>query len=178
MGLDTVELVIAIEETFDLSIPNKDLETMTTPRHIIKYVQERVGSTPRRNSCLSQRAFYKVRSAITSSSKASRKEVRPNTRIGSLFPYASRDQDWKTFVNCCGLGNLPKIRFGRSIFYSPTRVRDLVASEVSRMAEELKTSDNWSDAEVRSVVRLIVSEQLNIEKFSDDDRFVEELGID
>ncbi len=42
-SLDSVEIVIAIEETFDLVVPDEAAEGMTTPRHIIEWVLPRVG---------------------------------------------------------------------------------------------------------------------------------------
>ena len=38
MGLDTVELIIAFEEKFGISIPNEDAPKLYTPRLVIDYV--------------------------------------------------------------------------------------------------------------------------------------------
>ncbi|HQX55417.1 MAG TPA: phosphopantetheine-binding protein [Pyrinomonadaceae bacterium] len=38
MGLELVELVMRIEEEFDIAIPNEAAEKMTTPRKVIDYV--------------------------------------------------------------------------------------------------------------------------------------------
>ena len=38
MGLDTVELVIAVEEKFGISIPNEDAARLYTPRLVIDYL--------------------------------------------------------------------------------------------------------------------------------------------
>ena len=37
---------------------------------------------------------------------------------------------------------------------------------------------NWSRYEVREVVRLIIRDQLGVKKFSDDDEFVRDFGVD
>lgn len=39
-SLDTVELVMALEEEFDLEIPDEDAEKITTVGDAIKYIEE------------------------------------------------------------------------------------------------------------------------------------------
>ena len=41
-SLDTVELVMALEEAFDLEIPDEDAEKMTTVADAIKYLESHV----------------------------------------------------------------------------------------------------------------------------------------
>jgi len=43
-SLDTVELVMALEEEFGIEIPDEDAEKMTTVGEAIKYIEEKVGS--------------------------------------------------------------------------------------------------------------------------------------
>lgn len=38
MGLDLVEMVMRVEEEFEIEIPNEVAETFTTPRHVIDYL--------------------------------------------------------------------------------------------------------------------------------------------
>ena len=42
-SLDTVELVMAFEEKFDVEIPDEDAEKMTTVGDAIKYLTEKLG---------------------------------------------------------------------------------------------------------------------------------------
>lgn len=42
-SLDQVELIMAMEEEFDLSIPDEDAETITTVQNAIAYVQKALG---------------------------------------------------------------------------------------------------------------------------------------
>ncbi|HSB71708.1 MAG TPA: acyl carrier protein [Candidatus Methylomirabilis sp.] len=39
-SLDTVELVMALEEEFGIEIPDEDAEKITTVQHAISYIQE------------------------------------------------------------------------------------------------------------------------------------------
>lgn len=43
-SLDTVELVMALEEAFDLEIPDEDAEKMTSVGEAVKYINEKIGS--------------------------------------------------------------------------------------------------------------------------------------
>lgn len=42
-SLDTVELVMALEEEFGIEIPDDDAEKMTTVGDAIKYIEEKTG---------------------------------------------------------------------------------------------------------------------------------------
>ena len=44
-SLDTVALVMELEEEFDISIPDEDAEKIQTVGEAIKYIQEHVAST-------------------------------------------------------------------------------------------------------------------------------------
>jgi acyl carrier protein len=46
MGLDSVELVMAVEEAFGIAIPDADAAKMITPEMMITYVQNAVASCP------------------------------------------------------------------------------------------------------------------------------------
>ncbi|MCK5268652.1 MAG: acyl carrier protein [Spirochaetes bacterium] len=43
-SLDTVELVMALEEEFDIEIPDEDAEKMTTVGEAVKYIEEKAAS--------------------------------------------------------------------------------------------------------------------------------------
>lgn len=178
MGLDSVELVLAVEETFGISIPDRDAAEMITPALLISHVQQAVSSKPIQRPCLSQRAFHRIRASLCEVTKLPCREIRLETRIDHLFPKNDRRQRWDDFRSVTGLRSLPNLTFGRGTLFSPKRVKDLVSLEVSAMSEVLRGTGNWTDQEVRSVVRLIISEQLGIKHFGDSDEFVRDLGVD
>ena len=43
-SLDTVELVMALEEEFSIEIPDEDAEKMTTVGEAIKYIEDKVAT--------------------------------------------------------------------------------------------------------------------------------------
>jgi acyl carrier protein len=44
-SLDTVELVMALEENFDIEIPDEEAEKIKTVRDAVEYIDGHVGST-------------------------------------------------------------------------------------------------------------------------------------
>jgi len=176
MGLELVELVIAIEETFGISIDDGAAAGLTTPALLIAHVQEAVKSRPANRVCLSQRAFHLVRTALCEVTQVPRKEIRLETRIRRLLAKEKRAEQWAAFRAEIELPSLPELKFGRGLFFFPTRVRDLVSYQIKEFSKELRTSQNWSDQEVRNVVRLLVSECLLVSSFKDEDEFIRDLG--
>lgn len=45
-SLDTVELVMALEEEFKIEIPDEDAEKMTSVGDAVKYIEEKAGDQP------------------------------------------------------------------------------------------------------------------------------------
>ena len=43
-SLDTVELVMALEEEFGIEIPDEDAEKITTVGDVVKYIEEKAGN--------------------------------------------------------------------------------------------------------------------------------------
>ncbi len=178
MGLDSVELLIVTEETFGITITDADAEQLVTPGMLIDHVQRAVGSQQGSRPCLTQRAFHRVRTSLVTATGLRRRDISPKSKVRDVFPKPLRAENWQKFRMISGLTDLPDLRFGRGVIFDPTTVSSLVSQEVTRMAGDLTCASDWSDEEVRSAVRMIISEQLGIEKFSDDDEFVRDLGVD
>ena len=45
-SLDTVELVMALEEEFETEIPDEDAERIATVKQVIDYIKDQLASTP------------------------------------------------------------------------------------------------------------------------------------
>lgn len=83
MGLDTIELVMAIEEEFAIHIRDEDAERLTTPQKVANYVMERVRHPGM--SCPPQAGFYRLRSALIDAFSIPRSEIHPETRFSDLL---------------------------------------------------------------------------------------------
>ena len=177
MGLDAVELVMAVEETFGITINDAQAAEMITPALLITYIQEAVGAVANRRECISQRAFHRIRGSLMKTLGVRRSEVTPETRLNSLFVGSERSMRWDSFRHESSLATLPDLTLGRGWIFSPRSVKDIVSFAVLRRAEELNESRSWTDEEVRQVVREIIRDQLGIGRFNDSDEFVRDLGM-
>jgi acyl carrier protein len=84
MGLDTVELVMSIEEDFDIRIPNEVAATLVTVGQLHEYI---VAELDRRNAVETDRAqvFGQLRDIICEQLGVDPALVRPEARIVEDF---------------------------------------------------------------------------------------------
>ena len=94
MGLDAVELVLTVEDTFGFSIPDEDAEGMSTMGKLYDYVLAH-RFHGKQDACLSSMTFYKVRRALMSVLKIERNEVRVSTELSAIIPERRR-RTWQT----------------------------------------------------------------------------------
>lgn len=158
MGLDAVELIIDIEETFGISIPDGAAAKMQTPSDLIHYIQKATHSSPLRRPCISLRAFHRVRSALRKTTKIGTSKISLNTKTKHLFPSSTRHRFWSPFR------------------YST--VSNLVFHEIRKQATILTLHQNWTQQEVRQVTRMIITHHTNQRHFADTDQLVQDLGLD
>lgn len=99
MGLDTVELVMEIEESFGIRIENSEAEKIQTVGQAYECVlsklqkrAERLGEGAPR--CASSAAFYRIRRTMMDTWATARSSIRPATALDSLVPQQDRDFAW------------------------------------------------------------------------------------
>jgi hypothetical protein len=93
MGLDAVELVIRFENAFGISIPDDVAEKLTTPREVTDYVMTQV-AVGNDTACLSQQAFYFLRSGFSKQLEVPRNAFRAEVPLQSLIPKHNRKRVW------------------------------------------------------------------------------------
>src|SRR5688500_20273420 len=84
MGLDLVEFVMAVEDAFGIAIANEDAAQLRTPGDVIEYVHSQFPAASI-GTCLSQRAFYKIRRAIRRDLGVSASSIRPTAPLTAVF---------------------------------------------------------------------------------------------
>ena len=93
MSLDTVELIVSIEKTFGISIPNEECEMLATVEQIVDCVYEKVKIQPNQK-CLSQIVFYRIRKALIQFGN-NKKDITPNTKMSDLLSETNLASDWQ-----------------------------------------------------------------------------------
>ena len=83
MGMDGVEIVMAVEDAFDIRIEDSEAEKVITPHQLIELVASKVSlATPA--VCLTHRAFNLLRKAVLRNSSLARAEIAPATSLSAL----------------------------------------------------------------------------------------------
>ncbi len=92
MGLDTVELVIRVEETFGISIPDERAGRMQTVGDLYDCLRKE--SSAGRRVCLSAAAFYAIRRAIRLRFGAPDR-LHPEDSVDAALPRSGRRAAWR-----------------------------------------------------------------------------------
>ena len=87
MGLDGVELVMAWEEAFGITIADEEAVKIRTPRMTIDLIHAKLGGLLRGDArCLTQRCFYLLRRHFLPLTTMPRKSITPKARLVDLVP--------------------------------------------------------------------------------------------
>lgn len=118
MGLDTVELVMEVEETFGIKIEDEEYGFLHTVQDLNDLIIRKrcrssggANGTERRESppCFSLVAFVRLRRALTERFDVPRSLVRPATHLEDVFPADERMARWADLASELGL-KLPTLK--------------------------------------------------------------------
>lgn len=97
MGLDGVELILNVEETFAISISDDEAERIVTAGDLYQCVLSKFGDG-RSTECLSQGVFYAIRKVLDQQFNISRAEITLTKKLDEIFPVQKRISDWQRFA--------------------------------------------------------------------------------
>jgi len=97
MGLDSVELLLEVEETFDISIPDEEVCQISTVGELHKSILEKMRTKGSLTGCGTQKSFYKLRRTLTNCFADDRCKIRTHTPTEEIFPLTNRKKLWKQF---------------------------------------------------------------------------------
>ena len=107
MGLELLEMVLTVEDTFGFSIPDEDAVGLNTVGKLYEYILAH-RFHGKRDACLTSVTFYKIRRAMTDVLQISRKDVRVSTELSAVIP-AGRRWVWQALEKATSL-RLPQLR--------------------------------------------------------------------
>jgi hypothetical protein len=102
MGLDQVELVIAIEDAFGIEFPDEEAAEIRTVGDLYDSIVSKLDNEAARRY-LTSIAFYRTRRGLVDGLKVRRRLIRPSIPVAPLFPQASRREDWSRVQIASGL---------------------------------------------------------------------------
>jgi len=182
MGLDLVELVIRIEETFSIQIPDRVASELTTPRKVTDFILTQVDESQAPLSCLSQKAFYMLRRGFIHHLSLPRQQFRVDTTLRGIVPEESRDDTWKEIGSALGAKKWPAMSRPKWLrFMSPEvqSVRELAEYLVANEPLLVKGAEAaWSRGQVWEVLRRVIEDETAVTNFFEDSRFVEDMHLD
>jgi acyl carrier protein len=110
MGMDGIEIVMKVEEVFGIAIEDAEAEKILTPRQLIDLIVSKVSRTDQA-TCLTRRAFHRLRASLMRRLGLKRNEIRPATPLVSFFPRPTRKQQLCEVLNDAGIAkNVELIR--------------------------------------------------------------------
>lgn len=109
MSLDGVELLMEVEDTLGIEIPNLEAEKINTVQDFYDCAWKHVSNKKLAiEKCYTQSIFYKIRQAIVENIKVDKKSITPKTKMENIIPLENRRQIWKQLEDTLQL-TLPQL---------------------------------------------------------------------
>ena len=106
MGLDSVELVMSVENKFGIRIPDADCEKIYTVQDFADTVFKMISIHPT-DKCLTQIIFYRIRKAFKNL-ELTKVEIKPDTKISDFLNQTELKANWNRLETEIGL-KLPEL---------------------------------------------------------------------
>ena len=97
MGLDGVELIIAIEDEFKVTLTPQEVFEADTVGRVVDVIYTRLRHS-NDDPCLSQQGFHVVRKRLMEQFSISRSEIKPDSKLETLIPAVERRAEWNELI--------------------------------------------------------------------------------
>jgi len=183
VGLDSVELAMAIEEEFGIDIADRDLGKMITVGDVYNYLVKHLSKTTTRQ-CLTQKVFYQLRRAVMANYGLDRRSITPDTKLSDFLTDSEIAEGWPWMQGFIGL-QTPDFRYRPLFigFHLPPKVRtmkQLVRSLIELNSRALPPEREGDDVEIwhRLVAVFVRQLNVNIEEVVPEASITKDLGCD
>jgi hypothetical protein len=163
MGLGAVEIVMEVEDSFGLAIPDLEASKMATPGGIFEYVAANRFAAVEQGA-LMQPLFHDLRRAIVAEFKVDPRRVRPKSSISEIIPEFRTKARRDRMIGCLALPRLPQVLFGwlglRQDFGTFGQLAtDLLVRNYGELSMRL---GKWHSREAWNGIRYIISKQIGV----------------
>jgi acyl carrier protein len=149
MGLDVVELILAVEDGFQIHIEDEEAGRISTVGDLHDLVTSKLtGRASKR--CFTSAAFYRTRRGIVDVLGVKRREIRPSTSLEAIFPEDSRRTRWHTMQEVVGL-ELPAL-----VYPGATVVTFMVTGLIAGIAVAVYTHARVPGMALAAFVGLVI----------------------
>jgi hypothetical protein len=114
VGLDIVELFLAVEEGFQIHIEDEEASRACTVGDLHELVMSKLRGGAS-NRCFTSAAFYRTRRGIVELLGIGRREVRPTTNLATLFHQGTRRHTWGRMQEITRLKMPPLVNSGSTV---------------------------------------------------------------
>jgi hypothetical protein len=184
MGLDLVEYVMAVEEAFEIDIPDADAVHLETPAKLIDYLCARL-SEASDGPPLVQTAFYWLRRALAEELGIPRNRIHPATTIGQLTDQPENEV-WRAVarrlaVNPKFLTHAPVAKWLAKLVRAPGRSVGSLAEQLAMLHPSVfkRRGEGWTRVQITEVALRLVEYETGIAVGPSqvDASFVRDLGM-
>lgn len=111
MGLDFVELALRVEDEFDVSISDADLEQASTPEKFANIIYWQYQTIQKEGHSI-ESSFYQVRNIFIEKFGFKKEQLHPNTSIKELFQN-NMIKNWKRLNSYLPLNTYHSLKYSR-----------------------------------------------------------------
>jgi acyl carrier protein len=182
MGLDSVELVMALEEEFGIDIPDDDAETMVTVGNVYEWLKVKIAATTP-IACLTQKIFYKLRPALIENYQLERHVLSPDTRLSDMLSLEVIEDGWPYLQMFFDL-KTPKFRVANEILgfrltQDSLTLRELVEALIMLNGRAMAPQQDTEQEIWHRLVRVFVRQaNVRAEEVKPGASITRDLGID
>lgn len=186
MGLDSVELALAMEEEFGVMIPDDELYKMLTVGDTFEYLKQRLKSSPPEH-CAKQRIFFRFRNALIKNYNISRNQIKVDTKLNEIVPTEELKQGWPFLKKYIDL-EYPDYEESEKWFgltmgvhknTDKLTIGEIVTTMVTLNEEKIIPEPGTHDQLWVSLTKLIKNQTgVKTQEIQPDSRYVKDLGVD
>jgi len=178
MGLDSVEIVLGVEETFQIQIPDAAAAEMITPRDVINYVAQQVSTCPA-GRCIAQETFFRLRRGFRNQIPALVPQFRLATSLKDVLHKDQWPQVWSAIRAQIGQPNWPEtVPWPHFWNRGPRTIRQLVYYIATRLpTSRPAVGEPWTREQIALRVRQVIDDVIGKMDFDEDAHFIRDLRV-